>query len=192
MFDFLDTYRNLTIKTLVSLNWVYQTYNTKILIKCDDDILYNITDLHQTVFQHFGNQSKYSVNLVGGLRASHGPVRRKGKFALSKEVFPAEKYPVYCLGGIYAVSRPVIPLLLNQTKTTPTIHIEDAFLGILAQKAGDINFVSIPRWFVRWHNDTNLEEYRKYHSVHLGHLNVENMVKIWREIYHESYKMSRT
>ena len=51
VFDFLDTYVNLTIKTIVSLNWVFNSYNTDIFLKLDDDALLSVTNVHQTLFK---------------------------------------------------------------------------------------------------------------------------------------------
>ena len=153
-------------------------------MKCDDDVLYNITDLHQIILQHFTNKFKHSVNFILGSCTRNGRVRRDGKWSLSKEVFPADRFPMYCLGGNYVLSKPVIPLLLNQTKTTPTIHIEDAYIGLLAHKVGNVDLVNIPRWFLNWH--TKPEEFRKYHVVHMKQQNISTMEKLWTYVYNST------
>ena len=67
VFNFVDTYKNLTIKTLVSLNWIYQHYNTDIVIRSNDDTIFNVTDIHQTVRKHVSEQtgSRQTGSLAG-------------------------------------------------------------------------------------------------------------------------------
>ena len=76
VFDFLDTYMNLTIKTIVSLNWGFKAYNTDIILKVDDDVLLNVTDVQRTVLRHLHNQTEYVGNYIRGCCRSGLPVIR--------------------------------------------------------------------------------------------------------------------
>ena len=67
VFDFLDTYVNLTIKTLVSLNWIFNVYKTDIYLKVDDDVLFNVTDVHRTVLTHVHYQAGHLGNYISWL-----------------------------------------------------------------------------------------------------------------------------
>ena len=185
VFDFLDTYMNLTIKTIVSLNWVFKTYNTDLFLKVDDDILLNVTDVYNTVFRHLQHQT-YSGNYILGNCINRKSPRRNvlHKWGVSREAYPNPTYPRHCTGLIYALTRSAVSSLLNQTHNTPLIHLEDVSVGILAQKAGNIKLIDIPNWRVDWNwiNDL-LMDYRKYHTINTAQGQIEKVEDLWEKIY---------
>ena len=186
VFDFLDTYVNLTIKTIVSLNWVFNAYNIDIFLKLDDDVLLNVTDVHDAILRHLRNQTEHPGNYIFGYCISNVSVNRntQKKWGVSREVYPPPTYPRYCYGLSYALTRSAIPLLLNQTHNTPLIHLEDVSVGILAKRAGNIKLVNIPLWKVDW-NSTNdsLDYYRKYHTIHTRQVKIDKVEDLWGNIF---------
>ena len=159
-------------------------------MKCDDDVLYNITNMHQTVLQQFQNQSAYSANFIYGSCSNSLPVVRNEshKWSVPESLYLPDRYPKYCFGPNYVISRPSIPILLNQTKYVTFIPIEDAFVGILAQKAGNVNVVDIPQWLVIWRRWKKPKEYRKYLTIHTMSLNLTAVEKLWTDTYMPSGK----
>ena len=116
VFDFLDTYVNLTIKTIVSLNWVFNAYNTDIFLKLDDDALLSVTNVHRTVLKYlYNSKSEHPDSTIAGWCFSGTPVIRnlQHKWGVSREVYSPPTYPRYCLGLSYALTRSAIPSLLN-------------------------------------------------------------------------------
>ena len=100
VFDFLDTYVNLTIKTIVSLNWVFNVYNTDIYLKLDDDVLLSVTNVHQTLLKHlYNSKSVHPDNAIAGKRAgwcfySALVIRNlKHKWGLSRQAYRSSTYP---------------------------------------------------------------------------------------------------
>ena len=121
---------NLTIKTIVSLNWVFNVYNTDIYLKLDDDVLLSVTNVHQTLLKHlYNSKSVHPDNAIAGWCFYSAPVFRnlKHKWGLSREAYQSSTYPPYCDGPAYALTRSAVSLLLNQTQNTPLIHLEDEF-----------------------------------------------------------------
>ena len=172
VFDFLDTYVNLTIKTIVSLNWVFNAFNTDIYLKLDDDVLLSVTDIHRTVFKHiYNSKSEHLDNAIAGwcLYSAHVIRDFKHKWRVTKKAYQPSTFPPYCNGPAYALTRSAVPKLLSQTHNTPLIHLEDVSVGILVQKAGNIRIIDIPKWRVDWNwiNDI-LVDYSKYHTIHTG------------------------
>ena len=187
LFDFLDTYVNLTIKTIVSLNWIFNAYKTNIFLKFDDDVLLNVTDVYQTVSRYVhSNKSEYAENTIAGWCYNGVPVIRnvRNKLGVRKEEYSPPTYPRFCIGLSYAITRSVVSKLLNQTHNTPLIHLEDISLGILAQKAGNIKLISIPNWRNQWNGNMNmnLTRYRRYHTIHTFQGRVEKLQKLWKNI----------
>ena len=184
VFDFLDTYPNLTIKTIVSLNWIFNVYNTDLYLKVDDDVLFNVTDVYLTVLKHLDNNTESIGNYILGNCVNNYQVKRnlKHKLGVSREEYSSSKYPRFCIGQSYAITRSVIPLLLNQTHNTPLIHMKDISLGILAQKVGDIKLVDIPKWRKGWNGSMNLTQYRTYHILHTNRSSANKLQELWKKI----------
>ena len=185
VFHFLDTYMNLTVKTIVSLNWVFKAYNTDIFLKVDDDVLLNVTDVHHAILRHLHYQTYLGDYILGDCISGKSPRRNVlHKYGVSKEAYPPPTYPRYCTGLIYAITRSAVLSLLNQTHNTPLIHLEDVSIGILAQKAGNIKLIDIPNWRVEWNwiNDL-LIDYRKYHTINTGQGRIEEVEDLWEKIY---------
>ena len=186
VFDFLDTYVNLTIKTIVSLNWVFNVYNTDIFLKLDDDVLLNVTDVYQTISRYIHDKTGCFRNSILGDCISGKFVRRnlKHKWGVSRKEYSPARYPRYCTGVIYALTRSAVSLLLNQTHNTPLIHLEDVSIGLLAQKAGNIKLIDIPKWRVDWNWINNiLTDYGKYHAIHTGQGQIDKVKHLWKNIY---------
>ena len=186
VFDFLDTYVNLTIKTIVSLNWVFNAYNTDIFLKLDDDVLLDVTDVHQTVLRQLHYQNNNVGNSILGRCLSDVCVRRnlQHKWGVRREVYSPSKYPKYCIGQTYALTRSAVQLLLSQTHNTPLVHLEDASVGILAKKAGHIRLVNIPNWIFNWNwKVDNPKRYRKYHIIHTFQGEMDKVEELWRNIF---------
>ena len=178
---------NLTIKTIVSLNWVFNVYNTDIFLKLDDDVLFSVADIHRTLLKHLDNsKSENPDNTIAGWCFSGAPVIRnlKHKWGLSREAYRPSTYPPYCLGLNYALTKSAISSLLNQTHNTPLIHLEDVSLGILAQKAGNIRLIDIPKWRVdlNWINNI-LVDYRKYQVIHTGQGQIDKVEELWKKYF---------
>ena len=161
---------NLTIKTIVSLNWVFNAYNTDIYLKLDDDVLLNVSNVYRTVLKYIHYQAGHFGNSILGSCHSGVSVIRdlKHKWGVSKEAHGSPTYPRYCLGLSYALTKSAISSLLNQTHNTPLIHLEDVSVGLLAQKAGNFKLTNIPLWKVNW-NSTNDKSRRIQKISHNPH-----------------------
>ena len=188
VFDFLDTYLNLTIKTIVSLNWVFKAYNTDIFLKVDDDVLLNVMDVHHTLSKHIhSNRSGHPENAIAGRCYSGVRVIRnlQHKWGVSRKAYSPSTYPSYCIGLSYALTRSAVSTLLNQTHNTPLIHLEDVSIGILAQKGRNIKLISIPNWEVQWQGNLkeNLTRYRKYHTIHTFQNPSHKLNKLYKSVY---------
>ena len=182
MFNFLDTYLNLTIKTLVSLNWAANTYNTQVFIKSDDDVILNIHKIYQRLVSLGESDSSPVPRVKMGQCFTDGlPVRLPcHKFSVSHDIYPRDKYPVYCNGPNYVITRAAIFALLNQTHRTMLLSLEDVSLGILAEKAGNVKMISVPHWMFTSLTPINVSRihvymYRKYYSVHTKQISPVDM-----------------
>ena len=127
--NFFDSYRNLTLKTLASLQWV-DTYcpSAQYFLKCDDDSIVQVPNLLR-----FLAVNQISRGMVGELSLKH-VVERTGRWRVNPEVYPESVYPPYYSGPAYIINTELIKELLNAAMITPMIPIEDAYVtGILAR-----------------------------------------------------------
>ena len=156
-------------------------------MKCDDDVLYNIKNLHSTLMGLFSEQSNNTDNIkkIGGYCLKNDNVHRNVaiKYHVPKNVYAPDKYPMYCRGPSYVLTGSVVPLLLYQTKYTPTIPMEDTFIGVMADQIGNIQFHNIVRWIITWNAKIKPEQFRKYHIIHTNSLSFTGVEKLWADVY---------
>ena len=93
--SFVDTYQNLTIKSLMLLKWFEQNcHQTQYVMKSDDDMYINLQKLNDLVKT---NQDPYL--LVGNLRRNAAPIRySRSKWYVPYHMFPESHYPNYLSG----------------------------------------------------------------------------------------------
>ena len=140
----------------------------------------------RTVSRYIHHQTGCFRNSILGDCISGKFVRRnlKHKWGASRNDYSPPRYPRYCTGVIYALTRSAVSLLLNQTHNTSLIHLEDVSVGLLAQKAGNIKLIDIPKWRVDWNWISNiLTDYGKYHAIHTGQGQIDKVKHLWKNIY---------
>ncbi len=133
--SFADTYRNLTIKSIMGLRWTNAfCCNTRFVLKTDDDVYFNMS-LLMAYLQGLPRQRGI---LVGSIYED-SQVMREGQWRVRLADFPFSVYPPYCAGAAYVMS-PDVSRRLHSTfvrKTPkPLLTIEDAYItGFLANSA---------------------------------------------------------
>ena len=142
--DFVDTYKNLTIKSLSSFYFTQLVYNTTWILKCDDDMFINIYKIITLIKVWFFRQER----IMFGHCSSHIPVsrNRKDKYFVSKENYPNKTFPRYCFGTAYILSNKALQIILTSNKNIPLNSIEDASVGILANIEKKVKIIDIKYW----------------------------------------------
>ncbi|CAG5127760.1 unnamed protein product [Candidula unifasciata] len=136
MGNFTDSYRNLTIKHIMALNWALSHCPHVVYIaKADDDVIVNPFSLAKYLTGTHCNRSGLLTCIVPKLRA---PMRSKRmKWFLSKTEYPFTLYPVWCLGLGELMTRDVAETLLKMSRDVRTFWIDDVYVtGFLRHKAG--------------------------------------------------------
>ena len=157
--NFTDTYRNLTIKSIMGLHWT-STFccNTRYTMKTDDDVYFNIS-LLMSFLQSLPKQGV----LVGSIYED-SQVMREGQWQVKLIDFPFSVYPPYCAGAAYVMSPDVSRLLLSTFITKmpkPLLTIEDAYVtGFLANDA-KLN-CSHSDLFPNWMSTPSVKTFRNF------------------------------
>nr|XP_043883411.1 beta-1,3-galactosyltransferase 1-like [Solea senegalensis] len=133
--NFRDSYYNLTIKSLVMLEWlVANCKNSAYFIKIDSDTLLHVPNLVKLLL----DPSTAKQNYMSGLVWWHSPVIRdsNNRFFLPPEIIAEPEYPPYPLGMAYVMSLDLPRKLLGISTQIKPIYIEDAYLGMCLKRLG--------------------------------------------------------
>lgn len=148
---FQDSYRNLTIKTMVMLEWLARhCAKASYFMKIDSDMFLHVPNLVKLLLDPETPKQRYMSGLVWW----HSPVLRNpfNKFYMPTSVFAEPEYPPYPLGMAYVVSLDLPAMLLLVSPQIKPIFIEDAYLGMCLKRLGlvptdppeDTMFVVVP------------------------------------------------
>uniref|UniRef100_A0A3B4UHT3 Hexosyltransferase n=2 Tax=Seriola dumerili TaxID=41447 RepID=A0A3B4UHT3_SERDU len=137
---FLDTYSNLTLKTLSMLGWARRFCpHAHFMAKVDDDVLFNPSAL-----LHFLNKSRNPYEqgdlYLGRVHLHVAPDRDPdSKHYLPAGAYPPSVFPDYCSGTAYVLSRSAllkISLAASASPLSTPLPPEDVFVGLCARAAG--------------------------------------------------------
>ncbi|XP_034018086.1 beta-1,3-galactosyltransferase 2-like isoform X2 [Thalassophryne amazonica] len=140
--DFMDCYKNLTIKTMMMMEWLDSRCRTaSFAMKIDSDMFLNV---HNLINMLLGVPK---TNYMTGLVAHQGAVLRdkQSKWYLPENVFPEAQYPPYALGLGYVVSLDLPKKLVEASRHIKAVYIEDVYLGLCMRHMG-IMLTDPPDW----------------------------------------------
>lgn len=158
--SFIDSYNNLTLKTIMMLKWVTNNCDgrVKYIMKCDDDTFVNVPNLLQVLLGGtvplykasipFYDRNTVSVKspknrlvevrrlLTGFLFCEAKPITdTSSKWYSPNYMYNKEFYPNYLSGSGYLMNLDAAKLLYRTLLTTPIFHLEDVYLtGIVADR----------------------------------------------------------
>ncbi|XP_043831227.1 beta-1,3-galactosyltransferase 2-like [Dromiciops gliroides] len=132
----LDTYRNLTLKVLMGLEWMAQYCPTaQYVLKVDSDVFLNPRYLVQKVLQPNGPLRPDFI--TGHIYRNTAPMRRQGhKWYMPPELYSHDKYPDYCAGPGYVMSGSLALRILSVAQRVKALYLEDVFVGLCLKYLG--------------------------------------------------------
>lgn len=145
--DFIESYSNLTLKTVMAWKWArfYCPHATFVMIMNDEvfvDIFKLISYLRQSSLKsEYNDHFSLCYDYQCCTQAFH-----QGKYSVSKE-YTSTAFPEYCSGTAYAASMRVINKLYLMSLDTPSFMPDDAWIGVLSEKLG-LKFVDTYYAFV--------------------------------------------
>ncbi|XP_054689701.1 beta-1,3-galactosyltransferase 2-like, partial [Grus americana] len=134
--DFLDTYHNLTLKTLMGMKWVASYCSgASFVMKTDSDVFVNTIYLIEKLLRPLSPPPQNYF--TGCLMKGHKPIRnKKSKWYISEEEYPGDKYPPFCSGTGYVFSGDLASKIVSASITTKYIHLEDVYVGLCLNAKG--------------------------------------------------------
>lgn len=131
--DFQDSYKNLTIKTMMMMSWlsVYCSH-ASYAMKVDVDIFVNVFLLIKRL------RSSPRHSFITGSVISDGIPRRdsSSKWYLSKQQYPEDTFPWYVSGAGYVFSADLAARISWASTHVRMIPLEDVYVGLCLQVLG--------------------------------------------------------
>ena len=139
--DFLDSYYNLTLKTIMGMKWVskYCT-KAKFVLKVDDDVIVNSFSLLN--YLKSMNSSLSNTMICRYNPNSKVPRDKLSKFYVSPEEYSNEYFIPYCDGPAYLLSIDLADSLYKQSLVQKLFKFEDVYVGMLAANL-NVSYVNI-------------------------------------------------
>ncbi|XP_076841406.1 beta-1,3-galactosyltransferase 2-like, partial [Brachyhypopomus gauderio] len=155
--NFIDSYRNLTIKTMMMMEWLMEhCHNAHYAVKVDVDILLNIKGLVKMLLKPNTLQNNY---ITGQVWYNNTVTRDPSKkFYIPYDVYPNSVYPPYPFGMCYIMSMDLPGKILKASTAIKPIFIEDAYIGLCLERLhiAPVNppdlaqfVVNPPKWYSR-------------------------------------------
>lgn len=128
---FIDTYDNLTLKTISMLEWAdSHCSRAAFVLKTDDDMFINVARLLTLA----GKKDPTERTIYGRLAKKWKPIRNpRSKYYVSRQQYKPAVFPDFTTGPAYLVSRSVVGDLYNAALGRTYFKLEDVFMtGIVA------------------------------------------------------------
>ncbi|XP_042299523.1 N-acetyllactosaminide beta-1,3-N-acetylglucosaminyltransferase 2-like [Sceloporus undulatus] len=133
MWDFEDTFFNLTLKDYLFLNWTLEhCRKVRFILKGDDDVFINMPK----VLDFLGSLDVQKPLYTGQVMANASPFRvRKSKYYVPESYYVGP-YPAYAGGGGYIFSGPLAQWLHLVSRHIAFYPIDDVYTGLCFQALG--------------------------------------------------------
>ncbi|XP_030139832.4 beta-1,3-galactosyltransferase 5 [Taeniopygia guttata] len=130
--NFTDTYYNLTLKTMMGIEWIHRFCpQSSFAMKTDTDVFVNVFYLTELLLR----KKKSTGFFTGFLKLHEYPIRTRGsKWYVSRQEYPGTTYPPFCSGTGYVLSSDVASQIYNISESVPFIKLEDVFIGLCLDK----------------------------------------------------------
>ncbi|KAM9331096.1 beta-1,3-galactosyltransferase 5-like [Gastrophryne carolinensis] len=150
--NYLDSYRNLTLKVMHGLDWAVKRCRPHFILKTDDDCFVNTLYLPSFLRDYGPSSAQLYVGSAFPEKKREVVRDPSSKWYVSHREYHPEVYPPYASGIGYILSLSTARAILHVARIVPPIPVEDAYVGILAERAG-VRLLSSPRFSkhnMRW------------------------------------------
>lgn len=175
--NFIDSYDNLTLKTISFMEWI-DNYcaATPFVLKTDDDMFINFSKLLSFIEKHW----KSEKTIFGRLARKWKPIRNKrSKYYVSVKQFSQPVFPDFTTGPAYLLTGDIIRGLYKNSLKTTYLKLEDVFMtGIVAQS---LNFKRVHiNEFINKRIPFNICNIKKSISIHM--VKFHEQFDLWKKL----------
>ncbi|XP_053619963.1 beta-1,3-galactosyltransferase 5-like [Plodia interpunctella] len=172
---FVDSYSNLTLKTVSMLEWVdTYCYLVPKMLKTDDDVFVNVPNLLR-----FSDARLNATRTIWGVESKTRKVERKHKHFVPRTQYPGDVFPKFVVGPAYLITSDCIKDILVAAPNKTYLRLEDVFVtGVLRKELG------IKRQII--------EEFGHYKGYVFKPCVAKRKIAIHSVTYHEQFHYWRT
>ncbi|XP_067271148.1 beta-1,3-galactosyltransferase 2-like [Pseudorasbora parva] len=178
--NFVDSYFNLTIKTLAIMDWLAtRCPQANFSMKVDSDMYINIENLMTLLLAPNTPRQNY---ITGVVMRNRSVIRNKhSKWYVSEELYPEPNYPTYLLGMGYVFSNDLPEKIVEASKVIKPFNIEDAYVGVCLKHL-DIAPSSPPdpSQFRIYMGQYKREDFLRVITTILG--SPQQLIDIWKDV----------
>lgn len=136
--NFVDDYRNLTLKNVMGLKWMGRHCSAAdFFLKSDDDVFIDVAQLKRFFDRTFGVKAALlpANSVVCSVQPRGSKIQRQGKWAVNwsdRWGMSMSHYPSYCAGLAYVMRPALAGKLLAAARSLPFFWIDDVYVtGLL-------------------------------------------------------------
>ena len=151
--DFVDSFRNSSLKLMLGLNWISEYCNkSPYFIKVNDDTLVNMFEVGKvldktSITKNFIMCSVIEDKQIMRFKNDMEYCRESGICVEEEDLVGFTKYPKHCHGAMYVFSNDLLQRLLNAMSETVFFWQGDVYVtGLVPQRLG-IRYVDISRHY---------------------------------------------
>ncbi|XP_026053921.1 beta-1,3-galactosyltransferase 1-like isoform X1 [Carassius auratus] len=178
--NFVDSYFNLTIKTMVIMDWLAtRCPQAAYAMKVDSDMYINLENLMTLLLSPNTPRQNY---ITGYLMRNRSVIRnKKSKWYVAEELYPEPKYPTYLLGMGYVFSNDLPEKIVEASKEVKAFNIEDAYVGACLKQLGIVpSSPPDPSQFKAYMGKYKRENFIRVITTILG--SPQQLKDIWKDV----------
>nr|XP_055073247.1 beta-1,3-galactosyltransferase 2-like [Misgurnus anguillicaudatus] len=178
--NFMDSYVNLTIKTMVIMDWLAtRCPQASFAMKVDSDMFLNLENLMSLLLAPKTPKQNYITGMV--MRGQTVIRDTNSKWYVPKELYPEPHYPVYLLGMGYVFSNDLPPKIVEASKEIKPFNIEDAYVGACLKRLEiQPSMPPVPSQFRAYLNKYNRDEFLKVITTILN--SPQQLLDFWKDV----------
>ncbi|XP_067254864.1 beta-1,3-galactosyltransferase 2 [Chanodichthys erythropterus] len=178
--NFVDSYFNLTIKTMMIMDWLAtRCPQATFSMKVDSDMFLNLENLMTLLLSTDTPRQNY---ITGVLMWNRSVIRNQNsKWYVSEELYPEPNYPTYLLGMGYVFSNDLPEKIVEASKVVKAFNIEDAYVGTCLKQLGIApSSPPNPSLFKIYMGQYKREDFFRVITTILG--SPQQLIDIWKDI----------
>ncbi|KAM9038713.1 UDP-GalNAc:beta-1,3-N-acetylgalactosaminyltransferase 1 [Sarcophilus harrisii] len=181
--DFIDSYNNLTLKTIMAFRWVTEFCPTaQYVMKADSDVFINPGNLVKYLLTH--NQSE---NFYTGYPLIENFSNREffKKTYISYQEYPFRMFPPYCSGLGYVLSGDLVSRVYGMMAHVRPFRFEDVYVGIaLSILKVDVHLPESDDLFFLYRIKFNVCKFQRLIAAH--DYSPKELIQYWQLVQKES------
>ncbi|NXR41544.1 B3GL1 acetylgalactosaminyltransferase, partial [Zosterops hypoxanthus] len=183
--DFVDTYNNLTLKTIMAFQWLSEfCSNARFFMKTDVDVFINTPNLVKLLLQLNSSENVFTGYPFIENLAYRGLSKKN---FISYEEYPFKFYPPYCSGLGYILDGKLALRTYELMGHVKPVKFEDVYVGIcLNILQVNITIPEGPEQFFLYKINFDVCKYRHLIAVH--GLTSSELVQFWQDLSSDTSK----